>query len=386
MSVRTEEQDGLAAALRTLLGDLSGEHRVREVADTGPGIDERLWARLRDVGLVGLAVPESAGGQGGAVADLAVAFEECGRVLACVPLLSVSLALAVLEGLVDAVDGVDGEPARAALARLCAGQRRATLALAEGRRGWRLDGLGTRATHSEDGWVVSGEKAYVLDGATADDLLVVAVAGSGPVLLLVDAGAAGVTVTAVPGLDITRRIASVRLADARATLLADGAGAADAVLRGLDVAAVLLAAEQVGGAQRCLEAAVEYAGVREQFGVRIGSFQAIKHKCADMLVLVESARALMRAAATALDSGDPAADQLASSAKAYCSEAYVACAGENIQIHGGIGFTWEHTAHLYLRRAKSSEVLFGTPAEHRERVLSLIESETAGGSRASSIS
>jgi alkylation response protein AidB-like acyl-CoA dehydrogenase len=374
MAVRTEEQDGLASALRTLLADLSSEQRVRLVADTDSGLDERLWARLRDVGLLGLAVPESSGGQGGGVADLAVAFEECGRALACVPLLSASVALAVLEGLVDAVDSAR---ARTALERLCAGERRATLALAEGRRGWRLDGLSSHVTHDADGWVVSGGKEYVLDGATADDLLVVAVAEGVPVLLMVDAATDGVGVTAVPGLDITRRIASVRMVDARATLLADGAGVVAAVAHGLDVAAVLLAAEQVGGAQRCLEVAVAYAKVREQFGVPIGSFQAIKHKCADMLVLVEGARALMEAAATALDSGATDADQLVSSAKAYCSEAYVACAGESIQIHGGIGFTWEHAAHLYLRRAKSTEMLFGSPAEHRERVVSLIEAETA---------
>jgi acyl-CoA dehydrogenase len=374
MAVRTEEQDGLASALRALLADLSSEQRVRLAADTDSGLDERLWARLRDVGLLGLAVPESSGGQGAGVADLAVAFEECGRALACVPLLSASVALAVLEGLVDAVDSA---PARTALERLCAGERRATLALAEGRRGWRLDGVSSHVTRDADGWVVSGGKEYVLDGATADDLLVVAVAEGVPVLLMVDAATDGVVVTAVPGLDITRRIASVRMVDARATLLADGAGVVAAVAHGLDVAAVLLAAEQVGGAQRCLEVAVAYAKVREQFGVPIGSFQAIKHKCADMLVLVEGARALMEAAATALDSGAIDADQLVSSAKAYCSEAYVACAGESIQIHGGIGFTWEHAAHLYLRRAKSTEMLFGSPAEHRERVVSLIEAETA---------
>jgi len=372
MSVRTEEQNELAGALRKLLSDLSDEHRIRSVADTESGVDDVLWARLREFGLVGMTVQESAGGQGGGLADLAVAFEETGRALACVPLLSVSVALAVL-------DAVGNEPSLAAIHRLCGGEQRATLALAEGRQGWRAEGLATRAEPDGEGWTVSGEKAYVLDGATADELIVVACIDDELALFAVDAGASGVTNTPVAGLDLTRRFSTISLAGVAASLLARGPVASVAVLQGLAAAAVLLAAEQVGGAQRCLEAAVEYAKVREQFGVPIGSFQAIKHKCADMLVLVEGARALFTGAAVALDADEADALGLASSAKAYCSDAYVHCAEENIQIHGGIGFTWDHPAHLYLRRAKSTEVLFGSPVEHRERVVALLEAAAAGG-------
>jgi alkylation response protein AidB-like acyl-CoA dehydrogenase len=362
--VRTDEQRQLAESLRALLEAESPEPRVRDVAGTATGVDEPLWRRLRELGVVGLGVPEESGGQGGGIADLAVAFAEAGRALACVPLLSVSAALAVL-----AV--TDTDPARAALRRLAGGERRATPALAEGGR-WSADGLTTRV--GPDG-TVTGRKEYVLDAATAAEYVVLAAGATGPVLVLVDRDGPGVEVREAAGLDTTRRFGTVTLTGAQATVLASGDAAVAAVATGLDRAAVLLATEQAGGARRCLDDSVAYARVREQFGAPIGSFQSIKHRCADMLLLVEGAEAVAGAAGAALDAGvtGPELELLVGSAGSYCAEAFVACAGENIQIHGGIGFTWEHSAHLFLRRAKSGAALFGGPARYRERVVAGLE-------------
>ena len=218
-------------------------------------------------------------------------------------------------------------------------------------------------------WVLRGRRWFVLDGATADVVLVAATTRVGPSLFAVRRDASGLTSTPLETLDMTRRLANLEFDDLPGTLIgADGAG--DAAMRAARTAVLAgLAAEQVGGARRAMEMSVEYAKVREQFGRPIGSFQAIKHKCADMLLEVESSTSAAYAAGQAIDDRSDETALLASLAKAYCSEAFYHVAAENIQVHGGIGFTWEHPAHLYFRRAKSTEMLFGNPMHHRERVL-----------------
>ncbi|HXA62120.1 MAG TPA: acyl-CoA dehydrogenase, partial [Streptosporangiaceae bacterium] len=199
----------------------------------------------------------------------------------------------------------------------------------------------------------------------ADLVLVAARTPGGLSLLAVDGDAEGLTRTALPTLDQTRRLARLEFSSVPGRLLGAEGGAGPALSRTLDLAAIGLAAEQVGGTQRCLDMSVAYAKVRYQFGRPIGSFQAIKHKCADMLLEVESSRSAVLYAATAIDEDSPEVPLVASAAKVYCSDAYFHAAAETIQIHGGIGFTWEHDAHLYFKRAKSAQLFLGTPDDHR---------------------
>jgi alkylation response protein AidB-like acyl-CoA dehydrogenase len=242
----------------------------------------------------------------------------------------------------------------------------ATVALAEASGRWDEGGITLEATGSGSSWTLTGEKLYVLDGHLADLILVPARTSTGVSVFAVDKGADGLTTTGLSTMDQTRKQARVTFEGTPARLVgAEGAGWA-AVSKMLDLAVVALAAEQVGGAQRVLEMAVDYAKVRVQFGRPIGSFQAIKHKCADMLLEVESAKSAAYYAGWAAAEDNDELPVVASLAKSYCSEAYFHATAENIQIHGGIGFTWEHPAHLYFKRAKSSELLFGDPTYHRE--------------------
>ena len=214
--------------------------------------------------------------------------------------------------------------------------------------------------------MLDGRKSFVLDGHVADLLLVVAQADGGPSLFAVRGGADGLERRPLETLDMTRKQAALELDGVPGRLIGAEGSAADVVERTLRQAAVALAAEQVGGAQRCLDMSVEYAKIRMQFGRAIGSFQAIKHMCADLLLEVESARSAAYYAAWAAQEQSDELPLVSSLAKAFCSEAYFRAAADNIQIHGGIGFTWEHDAHLYYRRAKSTELMLGTPEEHRE--------------------
>jgi alkylation response protein AidB-like acyl-CoA dehydrogenase len=222
---------------------------------------------------------------------------------------------------------------------------------------------------STDGtWQISGTKAHVLDGHVADVVLVVARTESGLSLFWVAGDSEGLTRTPLATMDQTRTQAELRFDGVTASLVGVEGGAGPMLDRVLDIAAAALAAEQVGGTARCFEMAVEHAKQRVQFGRPIGSFQAVKHLCADLLLQVESARSAAYYAAWAVAEESPEVSMVASLAKAYCSDAYVAVATENIQIHGGIGFTWEHPAHLYFKRATSSAVLFGDPTHHRDRI------------------
>jgi alkylation response protein AidB-like acyl-CoA dehydrogenase len=357
----SDEQEHLRAAVRRFLAEKSPEPEVRRLMETVSGYDAKVWRQAaQQLGLPGLAIPEKFGGSGSGYVELTVVFEEMGRVLLCAPFFAtVALAANLLLSTDDEIAKADYLPG------LASGDLIATVALAEPSSRWDEAGVSLAATATAGAWTLTGEKLFVLDGTIADLLLVVARTPAGVSVFAVEKGAPGLTVEPLATMDQTRKQARVLLRATPARLIgAEGAGWA-AVSRMLDLAAVALAAEQVGGAQRVLDMAVDYAKTRVQFGKPIGSFQAIKHKCADMLLEVESARSAAYYGCFVADDTDelPVA---ASLAKAYCSEAYLHAAAENIQIHGGIGFTWEHPAHLYFKRAKSSELLFGDPAYHRE--------------------
>lgn len=368
----TEEQDQLRSFVRDFLADKSPEPAVREQMDTERGYDPDVWDQMADqMGLQGLAVPEAYGGQGFSFVEQVIVLEEMGRALLCAPYFS-SVVLAANALLV----GDDEEARRAHLPDLASGRRRGALAFTEESGRWDEIGITMSASGSGSGsstgsngagsWRLDGIKTYVLDGHTADLLVVAARTGSGVSLFLVEADAAGLTRTPLSTMDQTRKQAKLTFDGVEAALLGAEGGGWPVLEQVLDLAAVALAAEQVGGAQMCLDMAVEYAKVRVQFGRPIGSFQAIKHKCADMLLQVESAKSAAYYAGWCAAEMNDELPQVASMAKSYCSEAYFHAAAENIQIHGGIGFTWEHPAHLYFKRAKSSELLFGDPTYHRE--------------------
>jgi alkylation response protein AidB-like acyl-CoA dehydrogenase len=375
------EQHELRAMVRKFLLDRSPESEVRRLMETELGYDEGVWALLSEnLGLPGLLVPERFGGAGSGFVELQIVCEEMGRAVLCAPYLSSAvLATSVLLE-------VDDEAANQRyLPGLAAGTMRATLAITdsigeasgeaggEASGGWAVDRVGTLAVADGDRYRLTGEKLYVLDGASADLLLVVARTETGPGLFAVEADADGLRRTPMTTLDATRKQARIELANTPSVLIGADGQAAGPIAAALALTAAALAAEQAGGARRTLEMAVDYARVREQFGRPIGSYQAIKHKCADMLLEVESSVSVAYAAGWAVDTGSDEVAVLASMAKAYCSEAYYHCAAENIQVHGGIGFTWEHPAHLYFKRARSSQALLGSPRYHRELLASRLD-------------
>ncbi|WP_405467970.1 acyl-CoA dehydrogenase family protein [Streptomyces canus] len=361
----SEEQDELRKVVRSFLAKHSDEATVRRLAADPRGHDPVVWRRMAgELGLQGLAVPEEYGGSGFGYVDLGIVFEEAGRALLGGPYFA-TVALAA-EALLRCAD----EQARHdLLPGIASGETVATLALTEDSGRWDEQGIGLTAVQDETGgWRLTGAKTYVPDGHLADLLLVAARTPSGVSLLVVEtADTLGLTRTPLPTLDQTRKQARIEFMDTPARLLGPEGTAWPGLERTLATAAVLLSAEQVGGAAAALDAAVEYAKIREQYGRPIGSFQGIKHKCADMLMEIESARSAAYGGLWALDAGDETEIAVAAAlAQAFCSEAFTKVAADNIQVHGGIGFTWEHPAHLYFKRAKSSEVLLGTPSYHRE--------------------
>ncbi|MBS1847017.1 MAG: acyl-CoA/acyl-ACP dehydrogenase [Actinobacteria bacterium] len=357
-----DEQEELRRIVRQFLDDKSSEAAVREQMDTEKGFDDAVWTQMAEqLGLQGLVIPEAYGGSGFSFVELIVVLEEMGRSLLCAPYFSsVVLAAQTL------IHSGDEAAKQAHLPGIASGETRATLALTEPNGKWDESGVTVTATDKGGVWTINGTKSYVLDGHTADLLIVAARTDAGVSLFSVPADAAGVTRTALATMDQTRKQAKIDFAETPATLIGTDGEGWSVIERVLDLAAVALAAEQVGGAQRTLDMSVDYAKERIQFGRPIGSFQAIKHKCADMLLEVESAKSAAYYAGWCASELNDELPSVASLAKAYCSEAYFHCAAENIQIHGGIGFTWEHPAHLYFKRAKSSELLFGDPSYHRE--------------------
>lgn len=364
----TPDQVELARYVRQWLDEKAPFDEVRRTMETDSGFDPAQWTELGGLGWLGMAIREEHGGAGYGFMEQALLGEEMGRTLYPSPF----LATVIMGGSLVSNLGSEDQKAEI-LAEVASGERTLAVAFAEPGRGWATDGFATTAEPAGDGWVVSGAKRFVVGGYTADTLIVGATTGSGTGLFLVEGNAEGVTRTRLDVMDLTRPQAHVDLASATATRLGSGeADASPALVSMLDRAVAFLAMEQVGGAQACLDMSVAYAKQRHQFGRAIGSFQAIKHMCADMLVAVESAKSAAYHLAWAMDNDPAEVATAARLAKSYCSDAYFRCAADTIQIHGGIGFTWEHNAHLYFKRAKSAMLMFGDSAEHRERLADLL--------------
>ncbi|KOV85812.1 acyl-CoA dehydrogenase [Streptomyces sp. NRRL WC-3618] len=370
----TPEQDHIRRTLRELLRKRCSPGDVRAAVDTLAGYDPALWTALaRDLGLPGLALPESCGGVGGTPTELALIAEELGRVLAPSPL----LATAVLAAPLVTALGTDAQRADL-LPRIASGDLTAALAVpgtalaavlsltGEPRRDWAGGGRagGVQATRQAAGWRLYGQVGQVLDGHSAGLLLVAAHAGgyarSRPLLFLVPGAAPGLVRTRQTSLDATRPQARLELRDVLAELLGDeDADVEGALVRAGDVGAAVLAAEAVGAADRILELTVEHALRREQFGRAIGSFQAVKHRLADVYVQVQAARSAAYYAAWAVASTGAEGERVGGLALAQALDSLRTAAAEGIQLHGGIGFTWEHEAQLYFKRAAGDELLFG---------------------------
>jgi len=367
----TDEQEELRDLVRGFLAEKAPSEAVRRWMESDTGYDPELWRQMAtQLGLHALALPEPYGGAGYGLAELALIFEELGRSLLPAPLFS-TIGLAAQALLASG----DDEACRRYLPGIAQGALTATVAVSDETGSWDLADITTSAEREDDRWRLSGTKMFVIDGQTADVILVIARADDGLGLFAVARGTPGLTTARLEALDPTRRLARVDVTDCPGRRIGPAGDATAFLRRAIDVANVVLAAEQVGGAQACLDDAVAYAKFRVQFNRPIGSFQAIKHKCADVLLEIESARAALLYAVSLTTDGAGSDEEFAICAalvSAYCSAAYTHAAKENIQIHGGIGFTWEHDAHLYLKRAKTSELLFGAPSMHRARIADLV--------------
>lgn len=366
-----DEQEMLRSATRKFLDNELPISRVRELIESDDGFDREAYRSGAELGWTSLLVPERYGGAGQSIVDAVVVAEEHGRLVQPGPFLPTSVVAIALSEL-----GTDDQKSEV-LPGLVTGEQIATWCFAETEGTWDASHLALQLVDNHDGFLLSGTKMYVQDAHVADHLLVTARSTTGLTQVLVPATSAGLTIRSLTALDITRRLCEVRFDNVRLprSAIVGSLGQADqAIERQLQAAIILTCAESVGAAQQLLDITVQYAKDRVQFNRPIGSFQAIKHKCANMLTWLEASRAATYYAALAFQDHVPDAPQAASIAKSYVSEAYSNLAGEALQIHGGIGFTWEHDVHLYLRRAKSNEVLYGDPAWHRERICTLLAS------------
>ena len=355
-----EEQEELRTMARAFLADHSDSAQIRSAMESDLGYDPAVWKQIvQQLGWAAVTIPEQYDGLGLGAVELTALMECMGESLLCAPFFS-SVCLGASALIVAGTE----EQRQLYLPRIAAGELTATLAAP----GDDTIGVGWRS--ERDDYLLDGHADLVVDGHSADLLIVAARDEAGTAALFcVDGDAIGVSRRAHRTMDQTRRLARVEISGLRVPASACLSQDAGRVLREiLDRAAIALAAEQIGGAQRCLDLAVAYAKEREQFGRPIGSFQAIKHKAADMLIELEAARSAAYYAACVAAEGSPELAVAASLAKASCSDAYFRCAADCLQIHGGVGFTWEYDVHLYLKRARSSEQLLGDPSWHRERI------------------
>jgi alkylation response protein AidB-like acyl-CoA dehydrogenase len=331
--------------------------------------DDELWQAMSDQGWMGLVIPEEHGGLGAELLDLAVVCEEMGN--ACLP--GPFHATLFSAALIDRA-GSPGQKARY-LEAIASGSLKASVAQLEETADWDLDAINVKAVRDNGRFVVSGRKLFVPDAVTADLLICLAASvdggGESPVILPVSKDTEGVEIKSMPSMDETRKLYEVQFnnvsVNAADVFGADG-NARGALVQATQVATVALCAEMVGGMQWILDTTVEYAKTRQQFGRPIGSFQAVQHQCADMLLMTESARSATYFAAWAVTEGAPNAGTVVSIAKAYCSDAFREVGNRGVQVHGGIGFTWEHDLQLYYKRSKASETMFGDATFHRERI------------------
>ena len=366
----SDEQQEFRGIIRRFLELKSPTTEVRRLMETSTGYDEATWKQLsEELGLPGVAIPEAYGGQGFGFVELGIVLEEMGRGLLCAPFFSsaVLAANAILNGATE-------QQKQALLPGIADGSTRATLAWFEANGLWGAAGVAATATAVDGGYVLNGSKSLVLDGCHASLLVVAARApgtsgDEGVSFFAVDANAANMKSVELKGIDSTRKLARIEFDGTLAEMLGEPGQAGAALEKTLQQAAVALANESVGGAQRLFDSAVEYVQMRMQFGRAIGSFQAIKHKCADLLLEVELAKSGAYFAANAAATDDPDLPALASLAKASACESFMNVARDCIQLHGGIGFTWENDTHLWFKRAKSSQVFLGDSSYHRELLM-----------------
>ena len=376
--VFTDDQEQFRESIQRFLADQMPVTKVRQLMATEHGIDPIVWQQASEqLALTGMHIPEAFGGAGFGAVELGIGLEEMGRTLFCGPYFS----SAVLSAYALMLCG-DEDQQEQWLGDIASGGQRACLAITEHTGLWQQDDIATTAiTQSSGDILLNGKKRFVIDGQSADLFVVAAQSGHGIGLFVVDGRPNGMTAGALATMDPTRKMAHIDFVDVPAIALTQLPNHWLETL--LNIACITLSAEMIGGAQRLLDSAVEYTQLRYQFGRSIASFQAIKHRLADLLLEVELARsAAYQAIETLADCANLqrlTARQIrqltehASLAKAAVSDTYLQAALETIQLHGGIGFTWENDTHLWFKRAKSSEVLFGTPAEHRERMLTAVE-------------
>jgi alkylation response protein AidB-like acyl-CoA dehydrogenase len=368
----SQEQEMLRGTARKFFENECKSEFVRARMEEDAGVTPEFWKKLAEQGWLGLVYPEEFGGTGLGFVDLTVLMEEMGRAVMPGPFFSTLLAgLAINEA-------GSADQKKEWLGKLSDGHAKATLAWTEPSARWDAAGVTTAARGAGGGWTLSGTKLFVPDAHIADVFVVVARTSEGKrpeegvSLFLVPRSAKGLSTKLLPTMDQTRKLGEVKLEDTPAVLLGTKDAGWAPLERVIQRATVALCAEMCGGAQKVLDMTTDYAKIRIAFGKPIGSYQGVKHRAADMLVDVENAKSLTYYAAWAVDENVPEAALAASMAKAYASDAYRKVSGAGIQLHGGIGFTWEHDLHLYFKRAKASEFTFGDATYHREKVAQLI--------------
>lgn len=366
----SDEQEQFRTGLRRFLNEKSPPSEIRRLMATDDGYDRAAWRQLNtSLGLTAVQIPETYGGQGFGFVELAIVLEEMGRALLCAPYFSTAVLAA------NAILNAGAEDQKQTLLpAIAAGDTVATLAFTEDNGRWDSSGVALTAAKEGGGYRLDGVKSFVLDGHTADLLIVVArrpgsAGDEGLSFFIVDGKAKGLERRLLKSVDQTRKLARLTFNSVPAELLGEAGAAAAPLARTLDQAAVCLANEMVGGAEHMRQSALDYVMMRMQFGRPIASFQAVKHKCADMLVDVELAKSAAYYAAEAAAENDAELPAIASLAKACAADAFIQTAKETIQLHGGIGFTWDNDTHLWFKRAKSSEVFLGTPVYHRELLM-----------------
>jgi alkylation response protein AidB-like acyl-CoA dehydrogenase len=366
----TETQQTLKNTVRKFLAAECPMAVVRRLMDTPTAFDPALWRKMAEQGWTGIIFPEQYGGFGMGMMEMAATLEEMGRALLPGPFFSTVLMAGAL------IDGAANEAQKQKyLGAIARGEARVTVAFLEESAAWNPQAITMQARAAGSGYVLDGKKLFVPDAGSADFLIAVARLDGDLALLVVPAKAEGLRITPMSSMDLTRKVSEVAFTGVkvpREDLLARGQAALNALGRGRDIATVGLVAEMVGGMQMLLDLTVEYAKTRKQFGRPIGQFQAVQHQCADMLLYTESSRSAAYYAAYAIQEGIPEARLAVSVAKAYASDAYREVGNRAIQVHGGMGFTWENDSHLYYRRAKVSELMFGDATHHREQIAKLV--------------